>query len=125
MAKKVRKCEIVQQISYLDMDKFYKMLDNEHIVKYAYIIHDKCTYETEDELKNPENKIGEKKPAHIHCILSLDNSYLPITIANWFEMPEQSVFTFHYIDIIIFHKYSLSPRLAVRSASFYLHIDIE
>lgn len=79
--KKVRICEIVQQLQYLDLNAFCEVLEkNKHVKEYAFVIHDK-----------DRNDDGLQKEAHIHCVLRLDNAYNFKTIGNWFGIPANCV----------------------------------
>lgn len=79
--KKVRICEIVQQLQFLDLSAFCEVLEkNKHVKEYAFIVHDK-----------DRNADGLLKEPHIHCVLRLDNANGFKTIGNWFGVPANCV----------------------------------
>ncbi|HBI6976649.1 TPA: hypothetical protein K8M83_002937, partial [Clostridium perfringens] len=78
---KMRLCEIVQQLEYVNMDIVKGALDGKKGIRdYAYIIHDKDV-DSEGNLKSP----------HIHIALRLNNMYDSKYIAQWFNVGEQYV----------------------------------
>lgn len=73
---KVKLCEIVQQLEYIDLDFVKNVLDSKDCIRdYAYIIH---------------NKDKDTKP-HIHIALRFKNAYDTKYISNWFAVPEQYI----------------------------------
>lgn len=93
--KKVKQCEVVTNLEYLDPEKADKILKEKHskgiIIKYVYCIHNKDTYSLEDEKKNPANKEGTKKNDHIHIFIKLDEARTPADIAKWFGLAENTI----------------------------------
>lgn len=78
---KLRRCEIVQQLEYLSVEKIEEVLKEKKCIKdYAYIIHDK-----------DKDEKGELKKAHIHLALRFDNGYDPKNISKWFGITENYV----------------------------------
>ena len=78
---KMRLCEIVQQLEYVNMDIVKGALDSKKGIRdYAYIIHNKDV-DSEGNLKSP----------HIHIALRLNNMYDSKYIAQWFNVGEQYV----------------------------------
>lgn len=78
---KVRMCEIVQQLKYIDIDEMKKVLNVKGCIKdYAYIIHDK---DVDDR--------GVLKEPHIHLALRFNNAYDTKHISQWFSVPEQYI----------------------------------
>lgn len=75
-------CEIVQQLEYLNHDIIKTVLDtNKAIQDYAYILHDKDTIGSTDELKKP----------HFHIYLRFKYACDTKHIAQWFNIGEQYV----------------------------------
>lgn len=93
--KKVKQCEVVTNLEFLDPEKADKILKEKHskgiIIKYVYCIHNKDTYSLEDEKKNPANKEGTKKNDHIHIFIKLDEARTPADIAKWFGLAENTI----------------------------------
>lgn len=82
---KLRNCEIVQQLKYLNIKKVEEVLkekcgQGKAIKDYAYIVHNKDV----DENNKP-------KSDHIHIALRLNNPYEVKQIASWFSVKEQYV----------------------------------
>lgn len=78
---KLKLCEIVQQLEYIDLDFVKKVLDERDSIKdYAYIIHDK---DKDDE--------GELKAPHVHIAIRLKDSYDTKYISEWFNVKENYV----------------------------------
>lgn len=82
--KSFKTCEIMQQLEYIDMDIVNAGLKDNSIKDYAYIVHDKDTYEAEDGSVKP-------KAPHIHLMLRLNDSRKVSTIANLFGVQSQYV----------------------------------
>ena len=93
--KKVKQCEVVTNLEFLDPEKADKILKEKHskgiIIKYVYCIHNKDTYSLENEKKNPANKEGTKKNDHIHIFIKLDEARTPADIAKWFGLAENTI----------------------------------
>ena len=93
--KKVKQCEVVTNLEFLDPEKADKILKEKHskgiIIKYVYCIHNKDTYSLEDEKKNPANKEGTKKNDHIHIFIILDAARTPAVIAKLFGLAENTI----------------------------------
>ncbi|WP_270558910.1 Rep family protein [Clostridium perfringens] len=78
---KMRLCEIVQQLDYINMDIVKGALESKKGIRdYAYIVHNKDV-DGEGNLKSP----------HIHIALRLNNMYDSKYIAQWFNVGEQYV----------------------------------
>lgn len=78
---KLRMCEIVQQLEYIDLDYIEKVLNEKVCIKdWAYIIHGKDT-----------NEKGDLKSPHIHLALRFKDSYDTKHISQWFNVGEQYV----------------------------------
>ena len=78
---KVRMCEIVQQLKYINIDKINEVLNSKDCIRdYAYIVHDK---DVDDR--------GILKESHIHLALRFNNAYDTKHISQWFDVPEQYV----------------------------------
>lgn len=54
------------------------------IKSWAFIIHDKDTYNEDDEKNNPEHKAGSLKPTHVHIVIKTTKQIDVETIAKWF-----------------------------------------
>lgn len=78
---KLKLCEIVQQLKYMDIDKVESVLNSRDCIRdYAYIIHDKDV-----------DIHGNLKEPHIHLAIRFKNAYDTKHIAQWFNVPEQYV----------------------------------
>lgn len=90
MATKRRNFEI---ITYnLDKEEMLNRLKNLHYIKkFAFIVHDQDIYNEEDERNNEKHKAGELKTAHMHVMISCDNTYATSRIAKDFEVQENSI----------------------------------
>ena len=91
MSDSVRKCEIVQQLSYMPgyPDNWKTMLEenlekNPNIVAWAYIVHD----------KDVDND-GNLKPPHLHIIIILKESVKYSTVGGYVGVPAQYVSQIH------------------------------
>ena len=83
----IRRCELVQEQRFLTEEQIEAGLAGRISIKnYAYILHDKDTYTTEDEKKNAERKAGTLKPAHWHLILQFNEGQQQQVkyVAKWF-----------------------------------------
>ena len=98
---KVRMCEIVQQMEYLDLDNLQKVLDGKKCIsEWAYIIHGKDKKED-----------GSSVVPHIHLALKFDNSYDSKYICKWFDVPEQCVNKIKgkWVDILKYLTHKNAP----------------
>lgn len=74
-------------ISYLNEFQIIKCL-SEHLSQiraYAYILHDKDTFNEKDEKKNPDNRAGELKISHYHLIIVTYNACTVSAVKRWFS----------------------------------------
>lgn len=95
---KLRRCEVVQQLQYLSIEKIEEVISSKKCIKeYAYIIHDKDTDEK-----------GELKEPHIHLALRFDNGYDTKHISQWFGITENYISKLkgEWIDLLkyLIHK---------------------
>lgn len=92
--KKIKQCEVVTKIKYIDMEKVDKILKDKLmkgvIIKYVYCIHNKDVYTEEDE-KNGKGKAGELKDIHIHIFIKLKEARTPADMAKWFGLAENTI----------------------------------
>lgn len=78
---KLKLCEIVQQLEYIDLDKVEEVLNGRECIRdYAYIIHG----------KDKDDK-GNLKAPHIHIALRLKDAYDTKYISQWFGVSENYV----------------------------------
>ena len=98
----VRSCEIVSRLeddngnTLLSLETVENVLKNKTpkpIKEYAYIIHDKDIYTSEDEASFPNHKSGSLKPPHIHLIIRFERNQPQKTeyIAKWFGIGENFI----------------------------------
>ena len=88
----VRLCEIVSDVEHINIEEIVKVLDNQKPFKdYAYILHDKDTYNEADETKNPDHKAGTPKKAHYHIAIRLEYGTDIKYIANWLGIKENFI----------------------------------
>ena len=66
-------------------------LNHRTIKQYAYILHDKDMYSTDDEAANPQHVAGTLKPPHWHIVLNCPSQVELPSIANWFGIPENFI----------------------------------
>jgi len=95
--KSVRWVEIVSRLTSDDGSTLFDVdnamdviqLKEKVIMEYAYIIHDKDTYDEDNE----HHKKGELKPPHIHLLLKFQNNQPQKIgyIAQWFGIPENFI----------------------------------
>ena len=93
-SKSVRRIEIVSRLHaddgslLFDMDKAASVIQSKKkiIRQYAYIIHDKDTYEEDSDT----HRKGDLKPPHIHLLLNFEENQPQKMkyIAQWFGIPE-------------------------------------
>lgn len=93
----LRNCEIVSNLEYIDLDYINKKIktlvaSGNNITEYAYIIHDKDTYDEDGETSDGRKyKKGDLKAPHIHLMLKFKTPQMLHCIANWFEVKENNV----------------------------------
>lgn len=88
----VRLCEIVSDVKHINIEEIVKVLNNQKPFKdYAYILHDKDTYNEADETKNPDHKAGTPKKAHYHIPIRLEYGTDTKYIANWLGIKENFI----------------------------------
>lgn len=88
----VRLCEIVSDVEHINIEEIVKVLDNQKPFKdYAYILHDKDTYNEADETKNPDHKAGTPKKTHYHIAIRLEYGTDTKYIANWLGIKENFI----------------------------------
>lgn len=95
----IRMCEVVSNLTdkegnpLLTIEKVQEVLERKsHIVEsYAYVIHDKDTYSTNDEKQNPEHKAGTLKVPHVHILLRFSMPQKINSVASWFGLAPQFV----------------------------------
>lgn len=93
----LRNCEIVSNLDYIDLDYINKKIktlvaSGNNITEYAYIIHDKDTYDEDGETSDGRKyKKGDLKAPHIHLMLKFKTPQSLHCIANWFEVKENNV----------------------------------
>ncbi len=119
--KTIRACEIVSRLkndkdeTIINIEELPKNLaDKANCIKeYAYIIHNKDIYTTEDEAKNPEHKAGTLKPEHIHLIIRFKRNQPQqfTSIAKWFDIPQNFVSNIHgkFTDAILYLTHANAP----------------
>ena len=88
----MKHCEIVTRLYdddgnvLFDMDALESILERPCIQKWAYIIHNQCTYEEKEIKKDSKFKAGDLKPEHIHLALRFDAPQQLKYIARWFNI---------------------------------------
>lgn len=85
------------QEKLIDLDELQETLDKYKTIKrYAWILHDQDVWTEEDEAKadNDWTKAGEKKPPHVHIVISTEKASTDVEmIARWLKIPS------NFIDI--------------------------
>ena len=78
----------IQVCLYPDNENHMKALEDlqKQESNFAYILHDKDTWTTEDEKKNPEHKAGELKKAHYHVILKYKNAVFASALSKKYNL---------------------------------------
>ncbi|MBS2126564.1 AAA family ATPase ['Fragaria x ananassa' phyllody phytoplasma] len=90
---KLKICELVINADKINNTKIETILEskNKAIQNYAYILHDKDTYQNEKEAALNDKKIGDLKSPHYHIYLRFNNSYDTKHIAQWFNTEDNFV----------------------------------
>lgn len=90
---KLRICELVINADKINKTKIENILKNKQkaIQNYAYILHDKDTYQNEKEAKENNKKIGDLKSPHYHIYLRFNYTQDTKHIAQWFNTQDNFV----------------------------------
>jgi hypothetical protein len=93
----MRNCEIVSRLAdddgnvLFDMSQMHTVLKRSCIKEWAYIIHDRCSYEASEIKEGSSYKDGDLKPEHIHLLLKFDTPQQLKYIAKWFAIGENFI----------------------------------
>ncbi|ABC65794.1 replication protein (plasmid) [Aster yellows witches'-broom phytoplasma AYWB] len=90
---KLRICELVINANKITKSKIENILElkKKAIQNYAYILHDKDTYQNEKEAQLNGKKIGDLKSPHYHIYLRFNYAYDTKHIAQWFNTQDNFV----------------------------------
>ncbi|MFT2804657.1 AAA family ATPase, partial [Candidatus Phytoplasma asteris] len=88
-----RICELVINSNLINQSKIETILEakTKAIQNYAYILHDKDTYQNEKEAQLNGKKIGDLKTPHWHIYLRFNYSQDTKHISQWFNTQENFV----------------------------------
>lgn len=90
MPKTVRRIEVESQTEYLTLEKITEVLQRPCVKKFAYILHDKDVYTSDDFQKGKcsEEDIGSLKKPHYHVLLWFWSPQQLKYISEWFGVAE-------------------------------------
>lgn len=98
---KLRMCEIVQQLQYIDLDHVERVLSERSCIdQWAYIIHSKDI-----------DHQGNLKEPHVHLALRFKDSYDTKYIGQWFNVKEQYISKVkgRWVDVLKYLTHSNTP----------------
>lgn len=91
----LRQCEIACNLDQFDlkyMERVLTIKKKETITHWAYIIHDKDTYDKDGERADGSKyKKGDLKAPHIHLMMKFKNPQAMHNVADWFEVNNNQV----------------------------------
>lgn len=99
--------ELSTAVEYLPKEKLESILDahKEHILEYAYILHDRDIYTPEEESENPAHVAGTTKYKHWHIAMRFNRGRRLSDVASWFGLGE-NFFSFsktgHFDDMLLY-----------------------
>lgn len=93
----MRQCELVSNIEHLDLEYIKEKLESlatngKSVTDYAYIVHDKDTYEKDGKTSDGKKfKKGDLKAPHVHLMMKFKSPQKVHCIAKWFKVKDNNI----------------------------------